>query len=119
MVVGVATANFRSVVVGDAPDIFAPMMMKAQITPGWNDLDRAAFEVVEHCGAVEAGRLGQAGRSGDESALVFAARDGTAARCTIRAQRLRTEFMKTHLSLSDGAKGLSPMRNDFSKPLMA
>ena len=34
-------------------------------------------------------------------------------------QRLRTEFMKTHLSLLDGAKGLSPLRNQFSTPLVA
>jgi predicted permease len=34
-------------------------------------------------------------------------------------QRLRTEFLKTHLSLLDGATGLSPLRNEFSKPLVA
>src|SRR5271168_3704570 len=38
-VVGVVQPDFRSVVVGDAPDLFAPMMMKPEITPGWNDLD--------------------------------------------------------------------------------
>jgi predicted permease len=34
-------------------------------------------------------------------------------------QRFRTEFLTTHLSLLDGAKGLSPIRNEFSKSLVA
>src|SRR3974390_2244281 len=37
-IVGVSQPGFRSVVVGDNPELFAPMMMKPQITPGWSDL---------------------------------------------------------------------------------
>ncbi len=25
---------------GDSPDLFVPMMMKPEVTPGWNDLDK-------------------------------------------------------------------------------
>ena len=39
-IVGVAPPGFKSVVVGDSPDLFVPMMMKAEVTPGWNDLDK-------------------------------------------------------------------------------
>src|SRR3974377_1694808 len=36
-IVGVSQPGFRSIVVGDNPQLFAPMMMKPQITPGRSD----------------------------------------------------------------------------------
>jgi predicted permease len=38
-VVGVARAGFNGVQVGQLPDVFIPMMMKAQMTPGWDGLN--------------------------------------------------------------------------------
>ncbi len=38
-VVGVAQSGFAGIQVGKSPDVFVPMMMKAQMTPGWNGLD--------------------------------------------------------------------------------
>ena len=38
-VIGVSQPGFHSVVGGDNPAVFVPMMMKPEITPGWNDLD--------------------------------------------------------------------------------
>ena len=43
-VVGVAQAGFRGVGVGEAPDVFVPMMMRAEMSPGRKDLaDRRAM----------------------------------------------------------------------------
>ena len=44
-VIGVAAAGFSGIDVGTATQVFVPMMMKAQMTPGWNFLDdrRARF----------------------------------------------------------------------------
>ncbi|HKP14093.1 MAG TPA: ABC transporter permease, partial [Blastocatellia bacterium] len=38
-VVGVARAGFNGVQVGQLPDVFIPMTMKAQMTPGWDGLN--------------------------------------------------------------------------------
>jgi predicted permease len=38
-VVGVARAGFYGVQIGQRPDLFIPIMMKAQITPNWSGLD--------------------------------------------------------------------------------
>ena len=38
-IVGVARAGFNGVQVGQMPDVFIPMAMKAQMTPDWNGLD--------------------------------------------------------------------------------
>ena len=38
-VVGVARAGFTGIQIGQLPDLFIPITMKAQMTPGWNGLD--------------------------------------------------------------------------------
>jgi MacB-like periplasmic core domain len=41
-VVGVTQAGFTGVQVGTDPDVYVPITMKAQMTPGWNGLDSAS-----------------------------------------------------------------------------
>ncbi len=118
MVVGVATPNFRSVVVGDAPDIFVPMMMKAQITPGWNDLDQRRSRWLNIVARLKPGVSAKQAEAA-MNPLWYSLREMELRQMNNPPQRLRTDFLKTHLSLLDGAKGLSPMRNEFSKPLVA
>ena len=38
-IVGVARAGFTGIQIGQLPDLFIPITMKAQMTPGWNGLD--------------------------------------------------------------------------------
>src|SRR5580704_6731994 len=117
-VVGVAARSFRSVVVGDAPDVFAPMTMKAQITPGWNDLDERRsrwLNIVARLKPAVTAKQAEAAMN----PLWYSLREMEVSQMRNPPQRLRAEFLKTHLSLLDGAKGLSPMRNEFSKPLVA
>jgi predicted permease len=38
-VVGVARAGFTGIQIGQLPDLFIPITMKGQMTPGWNGLD--------------------------------------------------------------------------------
>lgn len=38
-IVGVVQKGFNGVVVSEPPDVLVPVMMKAQMTPTWNDLD--------------------------------------------------------------------------------
>jgi putative ABC transport system permease protein len=117
-VIGVAPNGFRSVTVGDAPDIFAPMMMKAQITPGWNDLDERRSRWLNIVARLKPGvSAGQAEAA--INPLWYSLREMELGQMHNPSRRLRTEFLKTHLSLLDGAKGLSPTRNEFSKPIVA
>jgi putative ABC transport system permease protein len=117
-VVGVAAPGFRSVVVGDAPDVFAPMMMKAQITPGWNDLDERRSRWLNIVARLKPGVTAKQAEAA-MNPLWYSLREMELGQMKDKGQRFRTEFLTTHLSLLDGAKGLSPIRNDFSKPLVA
>jgi putative ABC transport system permease protein len=117
-VIGVTAPNFRSVVVGDAPDIFAPMMMKAQITPGWNDLDERRSRWLNIVARLKQGVPAKQAEAA-MNPLWYSLREMEMGQMKNKGQRFRTEFLTTHLSLLDGAKGLSPIRNGFSKPLVA
>ena len=117
-VIGVAPPAFRSVVIGDAPDLFTPMMMKAQITPGWNELDDRRSKWLNVVARLKPGVT----RKQAEAAinpLWYSLRQMELDQMHHPPQRFRTEFMQTHLSLLDGASGLSPIRNQFSVALEA
>ncbi|HLK19739.1 MAG TPA: ABC transporter permease [Bryobacteraceae bacterium] len=117
-VIGVAAAGFRSVVVGDAPDVYAPMMMKPQIVPGTDDLEVRRSRWLNIVARLKPGITAQQAEA-TVNPLWYSLREMELGMMHNPPQRLRTEFMHTHLSLLDGAKGLSPLRNDFSKPLVA
>jgi predicted permease len=54
-VVGVAPRGFAGVVALDSPDVFVPLMMKAQITPTWDDLDNRRSRWVHLVGRLKPG----------------------------------------------------------------
>jgi putative ABC transport system permease protein len=116
-VIGVAPAGFRSVFVGDSPDIFTPMMMKPQITPGWNDLEERRSKWLNIVGRLKPGlSLRQA--EATLNPLWYSLREMELGQIKNPSRRLQTEFLKTHLSLLEGARGLSPLRKDFAQPLL-
>ena len=65
-IVGVTPPGFYGIVVGENPDVMVPVMMKAQMTPTWDDLQNRAQPLADGDGAAEARRLARAGGSGDE-----------------------------------------------------
>ena len=54
-IVGVARAGFDGVELGTLTQVFVPMMMKAQVTPGWNGLDDPRFHWVRLFGRLKPG----------------------------------------------------------------
>jgi len=117
-VVGVAAPGFRSVVVGDAPDVFVPMLMKAQITPGWNDLDERRSRWLNIIARLKPGVTAKQAEA-TMNPLWYSLREMELEQMHSKGQRFRAEFLNTHLSLMDGGKGLSSIRREFSKPLVA
>ena len=117
-VIGVARDGFRSVVVGDAPDVFTPMLMKAQVTPGWNDLDVRRSRWLNIIARLKPGVTRQQGEA-TMNPLWRALREMELKEMHNPPKRFQTEFLNTHLSLVEGAKGLSPLRRNFRTPLFA
>jgi predicted permease len=54
-IVGVAPRGFAGVAATQTPDLFMPLMMKAEITPTWNDLDNRTSRWVNLVGRLKPG----------------------------------------------------------------
>ncbi len=117
VVIGVTQPGFHSVVVGAAPDLFAPMMMKPEITPGWNDLDEPRSRWLNIIGRLKPG-LSRAQAESGINALWRAVRLEEFKRMPDQSQQFREGFVnQSHVTLLDGSRGFSPMRETLRKPL--
>jgi len=117
-VVGVVAPGFLSVVVGDAPDLFVPMMMKAEITPGWNDLDNHRSKWLNIFARLSPGVSRKQAEAGIDT-LWHSLRAEELKQIQNRSASFARRFVTdSHLSLLDGALGFSPLRENIRTPLM-
>jgi putative ABC transport system permease protein len=117
-VIGVTPPGFRSVVGGNAPDVFAPMMMKPQVTPGWNDLDNRRSRWLNIIGRLKPGVSLQQAEAGINP-LWHSLRTEELKSIPARSEQFRQRFVeKSSLTLLDAAKGFSPLRDDIRVPLL-
>ena len=116
-VVGVARAGFSGVQVGHAPDIFVPMMMKAQITPTWDHLDNRRTRFLEIFARLKPGMsLEETEARANVTFLRINERDLTA--IPNPSERFQTRFRERRLLLKPGMSGVSALREQFSTPLL-
>jgi predicted permease len=116
-VVGVAQRGFHSAVMGDTPGVFVPMMMKAEVMPGVNDLEDRRSRWLNIVGRLKPG-LSTAQAEAGINPLWYAIRADELKLMGNSSERFRDAFLaKSHLSVLDGAKGMSPMRTGIETPL--
>jgi len=117
-VIGVAQRGFHSVVMGDTPDLFAPMTMKSQVLPGDDDLEDRRSSWLNIVARLKPGVSREQAEAGINS-LWFAIRADELKQITHSTDSFRENFVtKSHLSLLEGTKGLSPLRGDLQTPLL-
>jgi predicted permease len=116
-IVGVTPAGFYGVTVGDNPDVMVPVMMKAQMTPTWDDLQNRRSRWLTVMARLKDGITpGQA-----EAAMNVLYRQINEQELNaIKApsQSFRERFVSKHLFLRPGQKGRSDLRNEFSTPIL-
>jgi predicted permease len=118
-IVGVAPRGFAGVMSATAADVFVPVMMKAQMTPTWNELDFRRSRWLSLVGRLKPGvTTAQAKASLDvlyrqinEHELVAVPEFAAA------SQRFKDRYRAKTLVLHDASIGLSDVRGDFSTPL--
>lgn len=117
-IIGVSPANFHSVVAGQTPDIFTPMMMKPEVTPGWKDLDNRRSAWLNIVARLKPGIT----PARAEAAMLPLWR-------SIRAEELKSIKTTAHgfregfvnqsrLMVVGSAKGFSPLRDAIATPLL-
>jgi putative ABC transport system permease protein len=117
-VVGVAPPGFRSLVVGAAPDVFSPMMMKPQITPGWNDLENRRSRWLNIIGRLKPGITAQQAETA-LAPLWHSLREDELKAMPDATPKFRDGFLnKSKLSVLGAARGFSPVRDQIGTPLL-
>jgi putative ABC transport system permease protein len=117
-VVGVAPPGFHSVVMGDTPDLFVPMMMKAEVMPGNKDLEDRRSSWLNIIGKLKPGISREQADAGI-APLWYSIRSDELKEIKNGSDDFRSRFVaKSHLFVLDGAKGFSPLRGDVQMPLL-
>src|SRR5271163_1611787 len=117
-VVGIAPPSFQSVQMGYVPDIFVPITMKKSLRPDEDDLLNRRSRWLNIVGRLKPDLTLIQAQSGIDP-LWHALRSDELNQMSHHSDRFREEFLtKSHLTLLDGAKGFSPLRNDVRTPLL-
>ena len=96
-VVGVAQRGFHSAVMGDTPDLFTPMMMKAEVMPGEDELEERKASWLNIIGRLKPGGQPRAGRGGRGSTVVRDPREELKQRGHSSEQFVESFLTKSHL----------------------
>ncbi len=117
-IVGVSQPGFKSVVVGDNPDLFVPMMMKPEITPGWNDLDKHRSRWLNIIARLKPGESISTAEAGVEP-LWKALRQEELKEIHDHSEKFVERFVaKSKITLLDAKRGFSPLRDQIRTPLL-
>lgn len=117
-VIGVAQANFHGVDLGYNPQVFVPVSMKRQMTPGWNGLDDRRARWVQAFGRLKPGvsaEQAKAALSPFYKAIIENEVQQEAFRNA--TPYTRDQFLRSWLEVLPGAQGRPQFRDRFSRPL--
>src|SRR2546428_5890072 len=110
-VVGVAAAPFSGVQVGQAPDLFVPMQMKAQLTPNWDGMDHRNDYWLQMIGRRRPG-LSRTGAEASLLSVVPALLERDLAELTGLPAQTRDRFLAKKILLIPGARGRLVLQQD-------
>ncbi len=117
-VIGVSAPRFRSAIGGTAPDVFALMNMKPQITPGWDDLDDERSKWLNIVARLKDNETLQQAQAG-LNPLWKALRADELKSIRNTNEEFRKSFVdKAYITLEDGSKGFSGIRDGLRAPLL-
>jgi predicted permease len=116
--IGVAQRGFEGVELGRPTQVFVPLMMKAQLTPGWNGLDDRRWQWLRVFARLKPGvTAGQAQASLEpfyRSRLEMEVKEPAFAKVP---ERGRKRFLENKLTIIPAAQGRSGFRQDMTTPL--
>jgi predicted permease len=117
-IIGVSQAGFDGVDIGYVPSIRVPLMMKAQMTPNWDDVLNRRSRWVNVFGRLKPGvTLAQAKAALQPFFHGILQQEVLEAAFSNTAAYTRGEFLKGQVDLLPAAQGRSPIRQQLSQPL--
>jgi putative ABC transport system permease protein len=116
-IVGVSDRRFTGIQVGGSVDIMVPIMMKAEMTPTWNDLDNRRSRWLNVMARLKPGTSRT--QAGTAMNVIYRQINEQEIKDIPNAsESFRKRFTSKHLDLLPGRKGLSDLRREFSTPLI-
>jgi predicted permease len=116
-VVGVTPPGFYGIVVGESPDVLVPVMMKAQMTPTWDDLQSRRSRWLTIMARLKPGVSAEQAESA-MNVIYRQINEQELKEITNPSQTFRERFVSKHLFLRPGQKGRSDLRQQFSTPIL-
>jgi len=117
-VVGVAQPGFHSAIAGFAPHVFFPMMTKALVTPGWNELDNRRSKWAIVVARLKSG-MGRVQAEAGINPLWRSLRAEELPQIPDTSERFRRGFLdESKLLLLDNQRGFSPLAEQVGVPLL-
>ena len=117
-IIGVVQPAFNSMIAGTVPDFFVPITMKAQMTPEWDELENRRSRWLNIVARLKPGVSVTQAEAGINP-LWKALRATELESIPARTQRFREQFsQKSYITLLDGSKGFSPLREIMRIPLL-
>jgi putative ABC transport system permease protein len=106
-VIGVTGRGFYGTAPGDVPSLYLPMMMKPQVTPGWNDLDTHQSRWLAMIGRLRPGIDAKSAQAGLDP-LWHSLRSAELPSFGHSSDGFIASFLtNAHISLDPGAKGIA------------
>ena len=102
-VVGVVQQGFHGLGIGEAPDFFVPMMMRAEVAPGQEGLDNIHAMWLNIFGRVHSAGVA----SGSANSIWHSLREREAVDLKKMSAARRTKFVNQALLLTPGGRGIS------------
>ncbi len=113
-IIGVAPPEFFGSTVGESPDVWIPLSMEKEISPGWNGLDDKTFQSLYISARLKSAvAVAQAQAEVNTLAQQLWREQAGPTLTHDQQQRLQHAFIK----LTPGARGVSRLRSQFSLPL--
>lgn len=113
-IVGIAPPEFSGTEVGRSPDLWIPLSMEKQVSPGWNGLDDKWFQSLYILGRLKPG-VAVSKAEANVNLLARQIWHGFAGPVLTRDQQNRLE--RAHIQLTPAGRGLPHLRHLFSLPL--
>jgi predicted permease len=114
-IIGVARPGFFGVTVGQSTDLWIPLSMEKEISPGWNGLDKKLFQSLYLIGRLKPGVSVQ--QAGSATNLLFKQILRSDYVGNTPSQKELESIQHARIELTSVANGISHLRNLFSLPL--
>jgi predicted permease len=113
-IIGVTPPEFFGTIVGESPDLWIPLSMDKEVSPGWNGLDNKWFQSLYILARLKPGVSRQQAQA---NVNLLAGQIWHEYIGPVLSKQQQEDLQHAQIQLTPGARGLSRLRFEFSLPL--